>query len=83
MIKIHEVIKGEDYYTLTFSEGLDAYGVIITLIPERPVYIEFMEFAKNKQDIIVITEEESPEEFKRLKEKYFDKIMAYIKEQSN
>lgn len=83
MIKIHEVIKGEDYYTLTFSEGLDAYGVIITLIPEQPVYIEFMEFAKNKQDIIVITEEESPEEFKRLKEKYFDKIMAYIKEQSN
>lgn len=83
MIKIHEVIKGENYYTLTFSEGLDAYGVIITLMPEQPVYIEFMEFAKNKQDIIVITEEESPEEFKRLKEKYFDKIMAYIKEQSN
>jgi hypothetical protein len=83
MIKIHEVIKGEDYYTLTFSEGLDAYGVIITLMPEQPVYIEFMEFAKNKQDIIVITEEESPEEFKRLKEKYFDKIMAYIKERSN
>ena len=83
MIKIHEVIKGEDYYTLTFSEGLDAYGVIITLMPEQPVYIEFMEFAKNKQDIIVITEEESPEEFKRLKEKYFDKIMAHIKEQSN
>ena len=54
MIKIHEVIKGEDYYTLTFSEGLDAYGVIITLMPEQPVYIEFMEFAKNKQDIIVI-----------------------------
>lgn len=83
MIKIHEVIKGENYYTLTFSEGLDAYGVIITLMPEQPVYIEFMEFTKNKQDIIVITEEESPEEFKRLKEKYFDKIMAYIKEQSN
>ena len=83
MIKIHEVIKGENYYTITFSEGLDAYGVIITLMPEQPVYIEFMEFAKNKQDIIVITEEESPEEFKRLKEKYFDKIMAYIKEQSN
>lgn len=83
MIKIHEIIKGEDYYTLTFSEGLDAYGVIITLMPEQPVYIEFMEFAKNKQDLIVITEEGSPEEFKRLKEKYFDKIMAYIKEQSN
>jgi hypothetical protein len=83
MIKIHEAIKGENYYTITFSEGLDAYGVIITLMPEQPVYIEFMEFAKNKQDIIVITEEESPEEFKRLKEKYFDKIMTYIKEQSN
>ena len=83
MIKIHEVIKGDNYYTLTFSEGLDAYGVIITLMPEQPVYIEFMEFAKNKQDIIVVNEEESPEEFKRLKENYFDKIMAYIKEQAN
>lgn len=83
MIKIHEVTKGDNYYTVTFSEGLNAYGIIITLMPEQPVYIEFMEFAKNRQDLVVITEEGSPEEFKRLKENYFDKIMQHIKEQAN
>ena len=83
MIKIHEVIKGEDYYTLTFSEGLDAYGVIITLIPEQPVYIEFMEFDRNRKDLIVVTEKGSPEEFKRLKETYFTQIMEYINSIAN
>ena len=83
MIKIHEVIKGEDYYTVTFSEGLDAYGIIITLMPDQPVYLEFMEFDKNRKDLIVVTEKGSPEEFKRLKETYFDKIMAHIKGHSN
>lgn len=83
MIKIHEVIKGDNYYTITFSEGMLAYGTIVTLIPEQPVYIEFMEFAKNMEDIILVTEENNPEEYKRLKEKYFDKIMEYIKSQAN
>lgn len=83
MIKIHEVIKGEDYYTITFTEGLDAYGIIITLELNRPVYLEFMEFDKNTKDLIVVTEEGSPDEFKRLKEKYFDQIMKHIKENGN
>lgn len=83
MIQIHEVVKGEDFYTVTFSEGLNAYGVLITLMPEQPVYIEFMEFDKNRQDLLVITEEGSPEEFKRLKETYFDKIMEHVKKQAN
>ena len=83
MIKIHEVIKEEGYYTITFSEGLLAYGAIIILVPEQPVYIEFMEFDKNMKDLIVVTEEGSPEEYKRLKEKYFDAIMEYVKKQAN
>lgn len=83
MIKIHEVVKGDNYYTVTFSEGLNAYGIIITIEPNRPVYLEFMEFDKNMKDLIVVTEEGSPEEFNRLKEKYFDQIMKHIKENSN
>lgn len=83
MIKIHEVIKGEGYYTITFTEGSDAYGIIITLELNRPVYLEFMEIDKNTRELIVVTEEGSPEEFKRLKEKYFNQIMKHIKENSN
>ena len=83
MITIHEVIKGEGYYTITFSEGLDAYGIIITLELNRPVYLEFMGIDKNTRELIVVTEEGSPEEFKRLKEKYFNQIMKHIKENSN
>jgi hypothetical protein len=83
MIKIKEVEKGDNYYTVTFVDGMDAYGVIVTLVPQRPVYIEFMEFAKNKQDLLIITEEENKEEFDRLKGKYFDQIMKHIHDQAN
>lgn len=81
MIKIQDVNKGENYYTITFTDGLEAYGVLVTLVDKRPVYVEFMEFAKNKQDLVVITEEDSPEEYKRLKEKYFDVIMESIQKE--
>lgn len=83
MIKIKEVEKGDNYYTVTFVDGMDVYGIIVTLVPQRPVYIEFMEFAKNKQDLLIITEEENREEFDRLKEKYFDQIMKHIHDQAN
>ena len=83
MIKIKEVEKGDNYYTVTFVDGMDVYGVIVTLVPQRPVYIEFMEFAKNKQDLLIITEEENKEEFDRLKENYFDQIMKHIHDKAN
>lgn len=79
MLKIQEVKKGENYYTITFTDGLEAYGALVTLFDERPVYVEFMKFAENKQDLIVITEDETPEEYKRIKEKYFDEIMNAVK----
>lgn len=81
MIKIQDVNKGENYYIITFTDSLEAYGVLVTLVDKRPVYVEFMEFAKNKQDLVVITEEDSPEEYKRLKEKYFDVIMDSIQKE--
>ena len=79
MLKIQEVKKGENYYIITFTDGLEAYGVLVTLFDERPAYVEFMKFAENKQDLIVITEDETPEEYKRIKEKYFDEIMNAVK----
>ena len=83
MIKIKEVEKGENYYTVSFVDGIDVYGIIVTLVPERPVHIEFMEFAKNKQDLIVVTEDSDKEEYDRLKNKYFDQIMKHIHDQAN
>ena len=83
MIKINEVIKGDDYYTILFTEGLDIYGAVITIIPNAPVHLEFMEFAANKQDIINVTEEDMPEEFARMKREYFDQIMKFIHDKAN
>ena len=78
MIKIQEVKKGDNYYTITFSEGVNAYGVLVVLVDTRPVYIEFMKFINNGKDLISITEEDNPNEFKEMKEKYFDIIMKNV-----
>ena len=82
-IKINEVIKGEDYYTILFTEGREIYGAIISLVPNAPVHLEFMKFADNKEDIISVTEESMPEEFARMKKDYFDQIMKYIHDKAN
>ena len=79
MIKIQEVKKGDNYYTITFSEGVNAYGALIVLVDTRPTYIEFMKFSNNGKDIISITEEENLNEFNEMKEKYFDVIMKSVK----
>jgi hypothetical protein len=52
-------------------------------MPNQPMYVEFMEFAKNMEDILVITEDETPEEFNRLYTKYFTQIMEYINSLAN
>ena len=80
MIKIQEVKKGDGYYTVTFVDGMKAYGVLITLVDKRPVYIEFMKFTNDFKDIVSVTEDENIEEFKMLKEKYFDQIMKQVGE---
>jgi hypothetical protein len=75
MIKIHEVIKGEGYYSLSFSEGVNLYGAII-IVSDDDLIIEFMEFKRN--EIINVTIDNNPEEFIRLKEKYLDVILKSI-----
>lgn len=75
MIKIHEVIKGEGYYSLSFSEGVNLYGAII-IVSDDGLIIEFMEFKRN--EIINVTIDNNPEEFIRLKEKYLDVILKSI-----
>lgn len=75
MIKIHEVKKGEGYYSLSFSEGAQLYGAIIIIL-EDDLVIEFMKFKRD--DIINITLENNPEEFIKLKEKYLDVILKSV-----
>lgn len=75
MIKIHEVIKGEGYYSLSFSEGVNLYGAII-IVSDDDLIIEFMEFKRN--EIVNVTIDNNPEEFIRLKEKYLDVILKSI-----
>ena len=78
MIKIHEVNKGDGYFTITFSDVKDAYGVLIRLVKDEPMYVEFMKFAANGQDIVSVIEEENPKEFNVLKVKYLDHILDYV-----
>ena len=78
MIKLHEVHKGEGYYSLTFSEGLNVFGAFIVVLEEGVFHIEFMEFAKNRKDIINITKDSDPEKFFSMKEKYLDAILKGI-----
>lgn len=78
MIKLHEVHKGEGYYSLTFSDGFDVYGAFIMILGDGNLHIEFMEFTKNQKEIISITKESDPEKFIKLKEKYLDVILKDI-----
>lgn len=82
MIKIQNFVKGDNYYTLTFTEGMNAYGFLM-VYAEEPLCIEFMKFANNGKDILTINEDTNPEEFMKLKDQYFDHIMEYIQKQSN
>lgn len=76
MLKIQEVIKGEGHNIITFSEGRELYGMLVVLEEGELDYVEFMEFDDN--DLILITEDEQPEEFKRLKDKYYEKVLDLI-----
>lgn len=78
MIKIHEVKKGEGYFTILFSDVKDAYGVIISIVEGRPMYVEFMKFMPNGQDIVSVVEDENPKEFNALKAKYLDHILDHV-----
>lgn len=74
---------GDNYYTMTITEGRKAFGVIIAIFENKPVYVEFMKFTDDGKDIVAVTELENPEEFKELKDKYFEFAMEYIKAHAN
>lgn len=76
MFKAQEVIKKDDCSTITFTDGLEAYGALI--VGEEPLYIEFMKFDK-KGELLIITENGTPEEYNKLKEKYLEDIMKSFK----
>ena len=72
MFKLQKLDIKENYNIITFTDGLEAYGAIV-IIRDESLYLEFMEFKGN--DLISITEDETPEEFKRLEEKYMEDIL--------
>ena len=80
MIKIDNVIKGEGYYTLMLMDGMETYGVIFTMVPDRPVTVEFLEYDKeNPGNIICLIPEKYPERYQEVREKYLDILLEYFK----
>ena len=75
MFKVQELNDYGAYVVMTFTDNEEAYGALM-LLDENQLYVEFMEF--DGEDLKVITEDESPEEFKRLEEKYLDDIIEAI-----
>ena len=75
MFKVQELNDYGTYVVMTFTDNEDAYGALM-LLDENQLYVEFMEF--DGEELKVITEDESPEEFKRLEEKYLDNIIDAI-----
>jgi hypothetical protein len=75
MFKVQELNDYGTYVVMTFTDNEDAYGALM-LLDENQLYVEFMEF--DGEELKVITEDESPEEFKRLEEKYLDDIIEAI-----
>jgi hypothetical protein len=76
MIQIQEIIQDVDHYIITFSDGAELYGMLIMMEEEMPNYVEFMEF--DGEDIVLITEDEQPEEFDRLINTYYEKVIDLI-----
>lgn len=75
MFKVQEINDYSTYVVMTFTDNEEAYGALMFL-DDNQLYVEFMEYVGD--DLKVITEDESPEEFKRLEEKYLDDIIDAI-----
>ena len=76
MFKLQKLDIKENYNIITFTDGLEAYGAIV-IINDESLYLEFMEFKGN--ELVSITEDETPEEYHRLEEKYLENILEAIK----
>ena len=75
MFKLQKLDKKENYNIITFTDGLEAYGAIV-IIKDESLYLEFMEF--KGEELISITEDETPEEYHRLEEKYINDLIDVI-----
>ena len=75
MFKVQELNDYGTHVVMTFTDNEEAYGALM-LLDEDQLYVEFMEF--DGDELKVITEDESPEEFKRLEEKYLGDIIEAI-----
>ena len=75
MFKVRELNNCGDYIKLTFTDRQEVYGALI-IVKEEGLYMEFMEF--DGDELRTITDESSPDEFKRLEEKYLDNIIKAI-----
>jgi hypothetical protein len=78
MLRTENFVKGDNYYSLTFAEGMNAYGFLMIQFGDEPAHVEFMKFADNGKDIITITEKENFNEFTKLQAKYLNPILSYI-----
>lgn len=74
MANIQEIINGDGYYIITFLDENEVYGMLLC-----EDYVEFMEIDEDGE-FLPITEEDAPEEFDRLKEKYIDELIDAIDE---
>ena len=72
MANIQEIINGEGYYIITFLDENEVYGMLLC-----EDYVEFMEIDEDGE-FLPITEEDAPEEFDRLRDKYFDDILNQL-----
>ena len=75
MVKIEEVNNYDTHVIMTFTDNNEAYGALM-ILEENQLYVEFMEF--DGDELKVITEDESPEEYQRLEEKYLDDILNVL-----
>ena len=71
MVRVHDVLKREGYNIITFTDGKEAYAMLVC-----GEYVEFMEYEEN--EIVSITKELNPEEFERLMNNYYEKVMGLI-----
>lgn len=73
-MKIESVTKTDNYTTVTFTDGLAVYGVIIT----EENTVEFMKWGLTDEEPTVINETSHPKELKELKDKYLSRLIEYV-----
>lgn len=79
MIKIDNVVKNENYYTLTIADNMELFGVLFTMVPNRPVTVEFAEFDKeDPSNVLCIHPETYPDRYQELRDRYLDVLIKYI-----